>query len=186
MRARWRHRVSWGSPCRSLGAEGLVRHTALDKMIGAALHRGCDPAAGFIVITSRCSYEMVKKSALFGATALVVLSAPGSFAFERAPDLRLIDRPRRWRAGIRAYPEAVKGILAHINAFWTPGMHADLPAAPPEGDALSGAARHPGEWRNRRRRRTWPEPAGAGVIRIKKTGRTCVLKLRSTPLTRVK
>src|SRR5690349_21970856 len=37
------------------------RHNALDKLIGALLKAGVDPQSGFVVITSRASFEMVQK-----------------------------------------------------------------------------------------------------------------------------
>ena len=80
------HAAAW---CSREGAIQLVRedvgrHNALDKAIGALRRAGVGADSGFFVITSRCSFEMVVKAALFGADALVSLSAPTSLALERA------------------------------------------------------------------------------------------------------
>ncbi|HVB90105.1 MAG TPA: formate dehydrogenase accessory sulfurtransferase FdhD, partial [Beijerinckiaceae bacterium] len=64
--------------------EDVGRHNALDKLIGRMMLDRLDPAQGFAVITSRCSFEMVEKAAAAGFGTLVAISAPTSLAIERA------------------------------------------------------------------------------------------------------
>ncbi len=69
--------------------EDVGRHSALDKLIGAALAEGLDPSAAFIVVTSRCSYEMVEKAAMAGVPVLVAISAPTALAIRKAEEAGL-------------------------------------------------------------------------------------------------
>ena len=76
------HAAAWCSPDGEIMTvrEDVGRHNALDKLIGACLRVGTQFAAGFCLITSRCSYEMVQKSACAGIPILIALSRPTKLA----------------------------------------------------------------------------------------------------------
>ena len=85
------HAAAWCAPDGAIrmAREDVGRHNALDKLIGAVVGSGADPATGFVVMTSRCSFELVQKTAAVGIPLLATISAPTALALELARNANL-------------------------------------------------------------------------------------------------
>jgi len=109
------HRVAWCEASQGdivWVRQDVGRHNALDKLGGAMLRSAFPRTNGFLMLSSRASYELIYKAAALNIELVVAVSAATQLAVAMAQDagITLIAQARNPQPMVLSFPERLKTV----------------------------------------------------------------------------
>ncbi len=91
-------------------AEDVGRHNTIDKIVGACLENGINPAGKALLATGRVSSEMLRKAAHMGCPLIASRNSPTSMSIKmaRAWNITLVGYVRRGGMRVYSHPQRLE------------------------------------------------------------------------------